>query len=75
MKLVEEKISFFSNIELLIILVDLKNEITKEQDCKQKLRQDFLQLRRVRSIENSFKIISFNFENYFRYFNQKIKTS
>ncbi len=53
MKLVEEKI-FFSNIELLIILVDLKNEITKEQDYKQKLRQDFLQLRRVRSIENLF---------------------
>ncbi|CAF1644479.1 unnamed protein product, partial [Adineta ricciae] len=29
---------------------ELKNEITKEQDCKQKLQEDFLQLQRVRNI-------------------------
>jgi len=29
--------------------VDLKNEIIKEHDCKQKLEEDFIQLRRVRS--------------------------
>jgi hypothetical protein len=32
--------------------VELKNEITKEQDWKEKLKQDFLQLQRVRSTEN-----------------------
>ncbi|CAF1204156.1 unnamed protein product [Adineta steineri] len=31
-------------------ITDLKTEITKEQDCRQKLEQDFLQLQRVRNI-------------------------
>jgi hypothetical protein len=35
--------------------VDLKTEITKQQDCRQKLEQDFLQLQRVRSIINHLK--------------------
>ena len=54
--------------------MDLKNEITKEQDYKQKLEQDFLQLRRVRSIKKIY-FISFLKKKYFRCFNQKIKTS
>jgi hypothetical protein len=39
-------------ILFILFLVELKNEITKEQDWKEKLKQDFLQLQRVRSTEN-----------------------
>ncbi|CAF2330303.1 unnamed protein product [Rotaria sp. Silwood2] len=31
-------------------IVDLRNELTKEQDCRQKLEQDILELRRVRNV-------------------------
>ena len=43
-------------------LVDLKHEISKEQDCRQKLNHDFLQLQRVRSmkIHQSFHFIVAN---------------
>jgi hypothetical protein len=46
---------FFEIVKHLFYLEELKNEITKEQDWKQKLKQDFLQLQRVRSIKNLFK--------------------
>lgn len=31
------------------LLVDLRNELTKEQGSRQKLEQDILELRRIRS--------------------------
>jgi hypothetical protein len=49
----------------LFILVDLRNELTKEQDSRQKLEQDILELRRVRSISTKY---FFSKKNYFIYF-------
>jgi hypothetical protein len=37
----------------VLFLVDLRNELTKEQDCRQKLEHDILELRRVRSTEKT----------------------
>ncbi len=49
----------------MFILVDLRNELTKEQDSRQKLEQDILELRRVRSISTKY---FFSKKNYFIYF-------
>ncbi len=50
MKLVKIKIYLYHFIFSLFVLVELRNELTKEQDSRQKLEKDILELRRVRSI-------------------------
>ena len=46
-----DKVKSFSSVfeYILFCLVDLRNELTKEQDCRQKLEQDILELRRIKS--------------------------
>jgi hypothetical protein len=50
MKLVNNNQDIFFSVRFnCLVLVDLRNELTKEQDSRQKLEQDILELRRVRS--------------------------
>jgi hypothetical protein len=62
----------------VFLLVDLRNELSKEQDCRQKLEQDIVELRRVRSTKSDIThrtSISMFMNVFPRCISQKIETS
>jgi hypothetical protein len=45
---------------ICLYLADLRNELNKEQGCRQKLEQDILESRRIRSMKKLL-VLKFNF--------------